>query len=121
MLLADSHLAGGRGDQALLALSAMANLRAVVGEVAFDAVQVAALLEMGRPDDAESVAPYATPWLEAMKNAPGRPYASSLLNYTDMLFSGRMDEDEQRSFEERRDQIARVLESSPGSEPVPDR
>ena len=121
MLLADSHLAGGRGDQALLALSAMPNLREVVGASAYDAVQVAALVAMGRPDDAETAAPEAEAWLEAMKSAAGRPYASSLLNYTEMLFAGRMDEAQQIAFNQRRDAIAKVLESSPGSESMPDR
>lgn len=121
MLLADSHLAGGRGDQALLALSAMPSLREVVGASAFDAVQVAALVAMGRPDDAETAAPEADAWLEAMKSAPGRPYASSLLNYTEMLFGGRMDQSQQHAFDQRRDAIAKVLESSPGSESMPDR
>lgn len=121
MLLADSHLAGGRGDQALLALSAMPNLREVVGASAFDAVQVAALVAMGRPDDAETAAPEADAWLEAMKSAPGRPYASSLLNYTEMLFGGRMDQSQQHAFDQGRDAIAKVLESSPGSESMPDR
>lgn len=121
MLLADSHLAGGRGDQALLALSAMPNLRDAVGAGAFDAVQVAALVAMGRPDDAETAAPDADAWLEAMKSAAGRPYASSLLNYTEMLFAGRMDESQQTAFNQRRDAIAKVLESSPGSESMPDR
>ena len=121
MLLADSHLAGGRGDQALLALSAMPNLREVVGASAYDAVQVAALVAMGRPDDAETAAPDADAWLQAMKSAAGRPYASSLLNYTEMLFAGRMDEAQQTAFNQRRDAIAKVLESSPGSESMPDR
>ncbi|MCC6227865.1 MAG: hypothetical protein IT432_01410 [Phycisphaerales bacterium] len=121
MLLADSHLAGGRGDQALLALSAMPSLREVVGASAFDAVQVAALVAMGRPDDAETAAPEADAWLEAMKAAPGRPYASSLLNYTEMLFGGRMDQSQQHAFDQGRDAIAKVLESSPGSESMPDR
>ncbi len=121
MLLADSHLAGGRGDQALLALSAMPDLREVVGASAFDAVQVAALVAMGRPDDAETAASEADAWLEAMKSAPGRPYASSLLNYTEMLFGGRMDDAQQQTFDQRRNAIAKVLESSPGSESMPDR
>lgn len=121
MLLADSHLAGGRGDQALLALSAMPNLREIVGASAFDSVQVAALVAMGRPDDAETAAPEADAWLEAMKSAPGRPYASSLLNYTEMLFGGRMDQSQQHAFDQRRDAIAKVLESSPGSDSMPDR
>ncbi len=121
MLLADSHLSEGRGDQALLVLSAMPKLREVVGPNAYDAVQVAALVAMGRPDDAETAAPEADPWLEAMKSAAGRPYASSLLNYTEMLFGGRMDDAQQQEFEARRDRIAKALERSPGSESPRDR